>query len=1285
MGRKKRKVLKIIFIAIIFIVVGGFFANWYLKNKLESYLRDVLRKEVSQATDGFYNMEFADLSVGFLDGSLLIKDVQLTPDTLVFNSWAAKDSLPSTYFKVYVGSIHFEGINLTWRFNYKKLNFKLFEIKNPTIEIFDSQYSDRFEKKSKNTSEKSIYELISPYINVLSVKKMNLEHANVTYAAFDGQTSSTYSLKDVSFHAYGFRLDENSSESGKLLYCDNFDFITNQPQVLLSNNQLIFNTDKIELSTKDSIISIQKIHLIPQKMLWTQYNRIPDSYVESTINSISLKGIAFDREHALSNLKVRLFEITDSDIKYFNYQKKNQNPDKKSKAKNEPVTLSWTLYEMVSPLLNSISIDRIGVNNARLQYTDAVKDSLDIYRMDNFNFEAYHFKVDPEADKERKFLYSNGFSIDARGIEGNVNSKNERLKIGKLALNTVLGRFQVTDVKLNPITTDTKYDYISGAIDSITVTGIKYDQGLSIDYFSVDAPKVEYVKMPSKKMIQDHEYAQSAADNPLQNLDIITPFADHLKIGNFALNNGNIRFKDKRVKGGMDYYVPKVDFNATNLLLSKETIEYSDTYLTFDDFKLRFEGFDNLLPGKDYRLKIKDGFLSGMKGRLFMRGVELIPQEKLWAKAPDMYFGFSSPLIDMRNITYNPSKRNQKIEIGSFDLMTPKVRIIKERRGTSNQTKGKASIPVDVILRRSNITDLSLIYIDKSVKDTIQLLTKSTGINILQWDNEHGLKTDKVILQSPDLVIRKSGSKKKKVHSLSDAGKKKEMFPIDIKEIILAKAHVNLIQPDLEMDFATGRLSLNSLNWDKEAFSIGDFLIDKPDLKINQTLRVKPVLKDSPDEKSSIYEQLANIAPLISINNFNISQASIDYDSRLVGEKATHQKLNTTSVIFKGLKIDNQQMNFVLDDIDFKTKDLHFPLDNGFYTLKVADIELSKSKRILQLGQIHLDAAFPKTEFAYHHPRNKDWFDVTVGDITFFDIDFPSYFSDKVFKAKKLSVSDVSLLNYKNQKIEIQHNIMPLIYEGLHKMPVKFDIDSLDVRNFNVVYEELSKNGTTPGKIFFTGMNGKIKGFTNFPQNKHHFMALKADGRLMGTGYFTARWDIPVDSVNDYFRLSAHLINFDLRELNQLITPLAPAQVESGVVKDLKFITDASSKGATVDMTFLYNNLRLKVLKNQDGQLVENKLISRAANAVLKRDNPDIKKGKEKKPRKVHSEIERDPYHSTFNYFWQILQPPVVESVGVSQGKQNFMKKVTGFIGKVKNLFSKKKNDKDKVITVDEE
>ena len=58
-------------------------------------------------------------------------------------------------------------------------------------------------------------------------------------------------------------------------------------------------------------------------------------------------------------------------------------------------------------------------------------------------------------------------------------------------------------------------------------------------------------------------------------------------------------------------------------------------------------------------------------------------------------------------------------------------------------------------------------------------------------------------------------------------------------------------------------------------------------------------------------------------------------------------------------------------------------------------------------------------------------------------------------------------------------HIVPMIYSGLQKAPVKMAIDSLRVNNFSVVYEELAKKGTVPGKLFFTDMNGTFTGFTN--------------------------------------------------------------------------------------------------------------------------------------------------------------------------------------------------------------
>ena len=103
--------------------------------------------------------------------------------------------------------------------------------------------------------------------------------------------------------------------------------------------------------------------------------------------------------------------------------------------------------------------------------------------------------------------------------------------------------------------------------------------------------------------------------------------------------------------------------------------------------------------------------------------------------------------------------------------------------------------------------------------------------------------------------------------------------------------------------------------------------------------------------------------------------------------------------------------------------------------------------------------------------------------------------------------------------------------------------------------------------------------------------------------------------------------------------------------------------------------------------MIDNKFLSRLANLVLKHDNPDHPEKGRHTPRQSHLTIERDPYHSTFNYLWQILRPPLIESVGVSKKTQDVAKEVSGFLTKIKNLFhpkrtkaqTEKKDDKNEI------
>ena len=91
---------------------------------------------------------------------------------------------------------------------------------------------------------------------------------------------------------------------------------------------------------------------------------------------------------------------------------------------------------------------------------------------------------------------------------------------------------------------------------------------------------------------------------------------------------------------------------------------------------------------------------------------------------------------------------------------------------------------------------------------------------------------------------------------------------------------------------------------------------------------------------------------------------------------------------------------------------------------------------------------------------------MSVGQVALAGIDLSSYFSEKVLRIADIQVSDVVLQNFKNQKIPVSRRIVPMIYTGLQKVPVKLDFQKVGVKNFSVVYEELAKKGTVPENCF---------------------------------------------------------------------------------------------------------------------------------------------------------------------------------------------------------------------------
>ncbi len=1195
---KLKKIVRGVLIIIGAFVIIGVIANWYVSNRLNNYLNDKLSESISDATNGFYNFSFDEFSVGFFNGELSIQGIQLEPDSAVFAEWAAIDSLPKTFFKIDIGSIDFKGLNLKWRVSYSDLHFDVFEIQSPHIEIFDIYNSKQYSYKTKKFNPKDLYETVSPYLNTVTVKQINLENAYVSYSVEDSIAKTIYKLEDFDFHALGFRLDENSATSGKLLYSDNFNFIASTPQTLLSNSQLELKTSNIELNTQDSVVQIDNIRIVPRVL---KEEDATEDYVKAEIKTVAVRGIAFERKDAQTYLTSRTFDILSTDVEYCSIVQEKPEENHASKqekiAQADSLIQNWSLYGMISPLLHSATIDRIKFADAKVQYSVKSKDHTDIYNLDKFDFIANNFKVDSATTIVNRFNYSDNFALNATGIKGYMPSKNHELSIGGMFLNTDTKQFEIEDIKIKPISTKTRSDYLFGTVTAIKVKGLEYNTGIDADQLEISNPRIDYTMTGQSDNSTSNKSSEGLSQSDVANL--LNPILKYLSVKRIDLNDAYVRLNDKIENSR--YELNNFKFHASDFLIDENTRLTKKYLFTCQNLELRFQNFDNILPGKDYRLIIKNGLISAIPGRIYLKDVNLIP---LAAKAS---ISLNTNLIDISEINHNFNEKNnnQELRIGKI-----------------------------------NIPNIDAKYWDQSKNDSIKLSFTNLTSNGLSW------------------------SANKKITAANFALNK---IILDITD--------NSQQTNLQVE----KINLSNIDWglsNNTYTNIGKISIQNPLLAYRKSTNEKGATDtiNTPNKERDFYDSLSSFRKNIHIGTFDLSNANGDFIYTVNKDTLKEQMANNINLSFEKLAINTDKKSVTFENLDFEAKNLQYPIADGFYTVKANDVKISQKDSLILISKLHLDPQYPKMEFAYKHPKHKDWFDVSSDNITLSGIDFPRYFKDNTLKVKNVKLTNTDLRNFKNQQIEIEHNIMPLIYEGLQKAPMKLDIENIDIDNFSVFYEELAKKGTYPGKIYFKNMNGRISGVTNIASRPNQYIWLSANGIFLDNAPFEATWMIPVSPENDKFYLDGHIYNFDLKELNQIIVPLASAEVKSGTAKDVQFKIEASSKEATIDMSFLYNDLKVTIYKDVEEDK-SNKFISGLANLVIRDNNPRKEGGKPHISNGL--KVTRDPYHSTFNYFWQILKPATVEAVGVSKTTQDVATGISGFFKKVKNFFTGKKDNKN--------
>ena len=410
-----------------------------------------------------------------------------------------------------------------------------------------------------------------------------------------------------------------------------------------------------------------------------------------------------------------------------------------------------------------------------------------------------------------------------------------------------------------------------------------------------------------------------------------------------------------------------------------------------------------------------------------------------------------------------------------------------------------------------------------------------------------------------------------------------------------------------------------------------------------------------------IHEKLVN-----SVSQLSDGRYSLDYESLNVNILAgffavnniclaTNDSLSSLKIkkiSFEGLGflfrefIKNKDLPFseIKIQISIDTTTIHLP--DNLYTLGIGKTTLNLKDSLLQMNDITYVSTIPKWEFA---SKYSNWLDLKLGIIELKGFHIQQFIEEKTILLDSVFIADVDFSNFKNHKIPTPHNIQPLIYEYVQKFPTPFFVQYLKASDLNIIYEELAKNGTDPGFIKFTHMEGIFdEGLTNIVSSHTQTNRLVASGKLMNEGLINAELYFPVDSTYDQVIIKGALGTMNMISLNTIIEPLLPARIKSGFIQHLDYHIQGGREKAEIDMCLQYNDLAVQVLLPVGDKRLNIGLLSLIATGLIKKNNPE--KGKE--IRCVSAEQTRDPYRSSFNYLWKIYFAGVEETLGYTKKRR---------------------------------
>ncbi len=433
-----------------------------------------------------------------------------------------------------------------------------------------------------------------------------------------------------------------------------------------------------------------------------------------------------------------------------------------------------------------------------------------------------------------------------------------------------------------------------------------------------------------------------------------------------------------------------------------------------------------------------------------------------------------------------------------------------------------------------------------------------------------------------------------------------------------------------------GEVAIHSEKLEVSGLNYWKFIFDK-NIDLN-TIRISDpeIIYQTPANKSN--EKHASATKASSKKKGLEKQIAVD---RLILNRGKFALLDSVSEDkIKVKKFDFELNELQIDSNSIKNK---IPFEFGAFRLHADSIFLKVDERhqmkVVRIGieenksrlqGLLLTSVYSKQEFQKHTPIEKDRYQLSADSIAIDHQDFGFKNDSLKYVASHFSIHNADFEIYRDKTQPDDNTVKPMYSEMLRKLPFLLKIDTLNVDNARIVYEERMKAGRAPGKVVFAKVQGEISNLTNF-SNSTEFPTTRiiAKADFMNQAALQLNWAFKVNNPSDWFSVSGNMGTLSAQNMNTFLTPGMNVKAE-GDITNMNFNFSGNRNVASGGLNMAYEDFKIEVLKNDGTQ--KSGFLTTIANIFVKHNGDsgeNVNKG---------LEIERDKTKSFWNYLWSCIK-----------------------------------------------